>query len=68
MRLGSFQPSVYIAGSTLFRPTWAGWGYAGWKDAHDQQAAAYIVLLLLIGVAAVLTVLGTAGTVEMFRS
>lgn len=66
--LGAFEPGVYIKGSTLFRPTWVGWGHAGWKDAHYQQAAAYIVLLLLIGVAAVLTVLGTAGMVEMFRS
>lgn len=66
--LGAFHSGIYIQDSTLFRPTWVGWGHAGWKDAHYQQAAAYIILLLLIGVAAILTVQGTAGTITMFKN
>ncbi|MDV6375897.1 hypothetical protein [Deinococcus arenicola] len=66
--MGVFKNGVYVKNSTLFPPNWRGWGHNTWRDEVYWQSRIYVILLILIALAAIAMVLGLSDRISIFNS
>lgn len=67
----AFTPGAYYGGNTfpyttIFNPSWQGWGHKKFRDANTLVGLIYGVLLVAVAIAAILLIWGREGDLEIF--